>query len=137
MVDALINVVSIVVFVGVLVWLMRQSRRSLTGWHSTDGRDFVAHARGVDESGTPTRWKVVRAHLDEETATVSLLPRGRATDVRGSFLLAGRPGSPELFGGSTRHSAFVLRGSDHDVIVRVVRGSLPEERLESTLRRGQ
>jgi hypothetical protein len=45
-VDAVINVISIVVFVGVLVWLMRQSRRSLVGWHSPDGFDFVAAARG-------------------------------------------------------------------------------------------
>jgi len=131
--DALINIVSIVVFVAVLVWLMRQSKRSLTGWHSGDGRDFVAHARSVDVSGTPTRWKVVRAHLDEATSTVSLLPRGRATEVRGNFTLVGRPASPDPGGSSTRFSSFVLRGRDHDVVVRVTRGSLPEERLESVL----
>ncbi|MFM9136578.1 MAG: hypothetical protein ACKOQZ_00245 [Actinomycetota bacterium] len=137
MADALINIVSIVVFVGVLVWLMRQSKRSLTRWHSGDGRDFVAHARSVDDSGTPTRWKVVRAHLDETTSTVSLLPRGRASDVRGSFILVGRPAATDSTRSATRFASFVLRGHDHDVVVRVARGSLPAERLESVLAANQ
>lgn len=134
MVDAVFNVISIVVFVGVLVWLMRQSRRSLVGWHSPDGFDFVAAARGVDDSGTPTKWKVVRAHLDPSTKKISLLPRGvRSSDVRGTFDVVGRPHESMTKGLNPRHAGFVVRRGDHDVMVRVERGSLPFDRLTAVV----
>ena len=133
-VDAVINVVSVVVFVGVLVWLMRQSRRSLVGWHSRDGYDFVAAARGIDESGTPTRWKIVRVHLDPDSKTLSLLPRGaRSTEVRGSFRIVGRPHESVTKGLHPRHAAFVVRRDDGDVLVRVDRSSLPFDRITATI----
>jgi hypothetical protein len=133
-VDALINVASIVLFVGVLVWLMRQSRRSLVGWHSPDGYDFVAAARGVDDSGTPGRWKIVRVHLDPQTTSVSLLPRGtRASDVRGTFRVVGRPHESATKGFAPRHAGFVVRRDDRDVLVRVDRGSLPFDRFNAVI----
>ena len=138
MVDAVINVISIVAFVGVLVWLMRQSRRSLVGWHSPDGCDFVAAARGVDDSGTPTKWKVVRAHLDPSTKKISLLPRGaRSSDVRGTFDVVGRPHDSTTKGLHARHAAFVVRNGDRDVMVRVERASIPFERLNAVVDAGQ
>lgn len=139
MVDALVNVVSIVVFVGVLVWLIRQSRRSLVGWHSPNGYDFVANARSIDASGTPTRWRVVRARLDPSTKVVSLLPRGaRSGDVRGEFELVGRPHESETKSMGPRHGAFVVRSRDRDVLLRVERHSLPFTRLTDVVdRNGQ
>ena len=138
MVDAVINVISIVAFVGVLVWLMRQSRRSLVGWHSPDGCDFVAAARGVDDSGTPTKWKVVRAHLDPSTKKISLLPRGaRSSDVRGTFDVVGRPHDSMTKGLHARHVAFVVRNGDRDVMVRVERASVPFDKLNAVVDAGQ
>jgi hypothetical protein len=137
-VDAVINVISIVAFVGVLVWLMRQSRRSLVGWHSPDGCDFVAAARGVDDSGTPTKWKVVRAHLDPSTKKISLLPRGaRSSDVRGTFDIVGRPHDSMMKGLHVRHAAFVVRNGDRDVMVRVERASIPFDKLNAVVDAGQ
>jgi len=137
-VDAVINVISIVAFVGVLVWLMRQSRRSLVGWHSPDGCDFVAAARGVDDSGTPTKWKVVRAHLDPSTKKISLLPRGaRSSDVRGTFDVVGRPHDSMTKGLPARHAAFVVRNGDRDVMVRVERASIPFDKLNAVVDAGQ
>lgn len=134
MVDALINVVSIAVFIGVLLWLMRQSRRSLVGWHSPDGYDFVAAARTIDDSGTPTRWRVVRARLDPSTAQLSLLPRGaRSGEVRGTFRIVGRPHESSVVGLHRRHAGFVARRGDDDVMVRVDRGSLPFDRLNAVV----
>lgn len=138
MVDGVINVISIVAFVGVLVWLMRQSRRSLVSWHSPDGCDFVAAARGVDDSGTPTKWKVVRAHLDPSTKKISLLPRGaRSSDVRGTFDVVGRPHDSMTKGLHARHAAFVVRNGDRDVMVRVERASIPFDKLNAVVDAGQ
>ena len=138
MVDAVISVISIVAFVGVIVWLMRQSRRSLVGWHSPDGCDFVAAARGVDDSGTPTKWKVVRAHLDPSTKKISLLPRGaRSSDVRGTFDVVGRPHDSMTKGLHVRHAAFVVRNGDRDVMVRVERASIPFDKLNAVVDAGQ
>jgi hypothetical protein len=135
-VDAVINMVSIVVFVAILVWLMRQSRRSLVGWHSPDGLDFVATARGIDESGTPTKWKVVRARFDPTTNDVSLLPRGaRSADLRGTFRLAGRADESATTGMNPRHVGFVVRHADRDVLLRVERASAPCANLTEAVER--
>jgi hypothetical protein len=136
MIDAVVNVVSIVVFVSILVWLMRQSRRSLVGWHSADGNDFVATARTIDDSGTPTRWRVVRARLDPMTSMVSLLPRGvRSGDVRGTFELVGRPHESETALLGPRHGAFVLRSPDRDIVLRVELHSRPFTNLTDVVDR--
>ena len=135
--NAIINVLSIGAFIAVLVWLMRQSRRSLVGWHSPDGCDFVASARVSDDAGTPSKWIVVRAHLDPMERKISLLPRGaRSSGVRGTFDVVGRPHDASAAGLTTRDAGFVARGSNRDVLVRVARGSLPCDLLNALVDRG-